>query len=150
MGVSVWFCVATRLRQRRFQFCSHGNCNQYALSLLVVCSVLFVQLCWRKTENQVMFSGGGPCLSPSSSVTPVWLFSRESFQLPACLLLRAGKQIFPPDQSCLFLTWHVCLPSSVAVLPEGLPAASLSVRPVGGSGCTRSQGLLLFWHHGFF
>lgn len=86
-----------------------------------------------------MFSGGGPCLSPSSSVTPVWLFPRESFRLPACLLLRAGKQIFLPDQSCLFLMWHVCLPSSVAVLPEGLPAASLSVRSVGVQGAPAAR-----------
>lgn len=41
------------------------------------------------------------------------------------------------------------LPSPVAVLTEGLPAAFLSVCPVGGSGCTHSEGLL-FWHHECF
>ncbi|KAF6298867.1 hypothetical protein mRhiFer1_008919 [Rhinolophus ferrumequinum] len=41
------------------------------------------------------------------------------------------------------------LSSLVAVLTEGLPAAFLYFCPVGGSGCTRSWGLL-FWRHGFF
>lgn len=40
-------------------------------------------------------------------------------------------------------------PSWGAVLLEGPPAACLSLRPVGGSGCIHSQGLLK-WHHGFF
>lgn len=77
---------------------SRQVCNQYALSLLVVCSVLSVQLHWRKTQNQVVLScGGGAVLlpPPSSSVTQVWLFPTDSFQLLVCLLLRGWKTHFP-------------------------------------------------------
>lgn len=42
---------------------SRQLCDAYALSILAVCSVLSVQLSWRKNQV-VLFSGGGAAASP--------------------------------------------------------------------------------------
>lgn len=102
----------------------------------------------QRAESRVVLRRGR-CPSPSSPVAPVGCFlaNPSSSREPAPPGLESGLPCLTKaprfSVACLFL------PVGGAVLLEGPPAACLSLRPVGGSGCIHSQGLLK-WHHGFF
>lgn len=87
----------------------------------------FVQFCasgYVGGKQSRVVSRRGCCLSPRGSVIPAGC-------LPEGPSSGAGTQTSPPDQSSLFLTWHVCCSRLVAVLQEGQPARLPLHCPVG-------------------
>lgn len=134
-----WAALCRDWTRSRFQLCFCGNCNH--MHFLCYWFVQFcASSCVGEKQSRVVF-WRGCCLSPRGSVTLTGC-------LPESPSAGPGAQTSLPDQSSLFLTWHVCC-SQPGGCPAGGPACRLPLGPpCRGSGCRRSQGLL-FWHPGF-